>query len=184
MNTKLLKSMLVISVMGVAGNAYATNYPLLLGNYLTAPTLSPGDTASLSDLVASGVTFSDNWYFDLASTGAGGNVQNIPVTIGMTDILDITGLSGALYTANPTTGATIALVGTGTSFNLPSLASGAYDFVIGGTATGLSGGAYSGAVVAAAVPLPAAAWLLLSGLVCVGVMARRPKVEKIDGAAA
>jgi hypothetical protein len=184
MNTKLLKSMLVISVMGVAGNAYATNYPLLLGNYLGAPTLNPGDTASLADVVGSGVSFNDNWYFDLSGTGAGGTVQNIPVTIGMTDILDITGLSGALYTANPTTGATIALVGTGTSFNLPSLASGAYDFVIGGTATGLSGGAYSGAVVASAVPLPAAAWLLLSGLVCVGVMARRPKVEKIDGAAA
>jgi hypothetical protein len=175
MNTKLLKSMLAISVMGLAGNAHATNYPLTDGNYLTAPTLSTGDTASFGNSGANGHAFSDNWYFDLAQPGAGGVVQNIPVTIGLTNILNITGLTGNLWTANPTTGAPLVFVTTGTTFNLPSLASGNYDFIITGTASGTAGGAYAGAV--AAVPLPAAAWLLLSGLAGVGAMARRRKID-------
>jgi len=48
-----------------------------------------------------------------------------------------------------------------------------YDLVITGTATGILGGQYVGTVAASAVPLPAAAWLLLSGLVGIGAMARR-----------
>jgi hypothetical protein len=48
-----------------------------------------------------------------------------------------------------------------------------YELIITGTTTGVSGGAYAGVVAASPVPLPAAAWLLLSGLVGVGAMARR-----------
>jgi hypothetical protein len=64
-------------------------------------------------------------------------------------------------------------------FTLPSLAGGDnYKLVVFGDATAPLGGIFAGAVhVSSAVPIPAAAWLLLSGLVGVGTMARRRTSE-------
>ncbi len=63
---------------------------------------------------------------------------------------------------------------TGTSFTRSSLSNDNYDLQVSGDATGSLGGIYASAVaVTATVPLPAAAWLLLSGLAGTGAMARR-----------
>jgi hypothetical protein len=172
MNTNLLKSMLGILVMGIAGFAHATVYTLT-DNTPPGPTLNPGDIANFSNSVAASTSFSDNWFFQLGQPGAGGLVTNIDVTVGATSILNISPFTVNLY-ASSGTGPTGLSLASGTSFNLPALASGPYDLVITGTATGILGGQYVGTVAAAsAVPLPAAAWLLLSGLAGVGAMARR-----------
>ena len=167
MNTKLLKSMLGILVMGIAGYAHATTY-ILSDNSSPGPTLNPGDFAIFTNFGVAGTVFNDNWYFTLGQTGAGGHVTNLDVTIGTTSILNISPFLVTLHDGGPTG----AVEATGTTFNLASLPSGLYDLVITGIATGLSGGVYSGTVAASAVPLPAAAWLLLSGLAGVGAMAR------------
>jgi hypothetical protein len=181
MNTKLLKSMVGILVMGIAANAHATNYTLTLNDSTppTMPTLSPGDTANFSNSVSPGATFTDNWFFGLGGTGAGGSATNIAVSVGPTYLLNISPFTVSLYSQSGGVIIPPAIV-TGTSFNLPSLPSGLYDLVITGTATGTAGGQYAGAVAASAVPLPAAAWLLLSGIAGVGAMARRRKIEAID----
>jgi len=171
MNTNLLKSMLGILVMGIAGFAHATVYTLT-DNNPPGPTLNPGDIANFGNSVAASTSFSDNWFFKLGQPGAGGLVTNIDVTVGATSILNISPFTVNLYAESGgiITGPSLA---SGTSFNLPALASGMYDLVITGTATGILGGQYVGTVAASAVPLPAAAWLLLSGLVGIGAMARR-----------
>jgi hypothetical protein len=168
MNINLLKSMLGILVIGIAGYAHATT----LTNTNPGPTLNPGDFATFGNSsTVDGYTFNDDWFFVLASTGAGGVVTNEPVSVSTTNLVNISGLSLSLWTESGGTKITEIASG-GTDFNLPLLVPGSYELVITGTATGALGGAYSG-VVATPVPLPAAAWLLLSGLAGVGAMARR-----------
>jgi hypothetical protein len=166
MNTNLLKSMLGILVMGIAGYAHATT----LTNTAPGPTLS-GDFATFGNSFTAAGSFTDDWFFQLASTGAGGVVVNEPVTVGTTSLVNISGLSLSLWTETGGTPGT-ELASGGTDFNLPLLAPGSYELMITGNVTGAEGGAYAG-VVASPVPLPAAAWLLLSGLVGVGAIARR-----------
>jgi hypothetical protein len=172
MSTNLLKSMLGILVMGIAGFAHATSYTLT-DNSPSGPTLNPGDIANFGNSGPNGTNFSDNWYFQLGQPGAGGLVTNVDVTVGATNILNISSFSVSLYAATSGGAIISPVLATGTSFNLPSLPSGMYDLLITGAATGVSGGQYVGTVAASAVPLPAAAWLLLSGLAGVGAMARR-----------
>ncbi|MGO9635086.1 MAG: VPLPA-CTERM sorting domain-containing protein [Steroidobacteraceae bacterium] len=169
MNTKLLKSMLVIAATGIAGSAYATNFSL-------GP-LSPPTTIGISDFIPSGGSnpFTDNWNFTLSSTaGVGDNIFNLVVA----PQSDITGLTAILYVNN---GGTLTAVpgGSGLNFSVPSLGvlpgSETYDLQLKGTVTGTVGGGYGGTL--SIVPLPAAAWLLLSGLAGVGAMARRRKID-------
>jgi len=171
MNTNLLKSMLGILVMGIAGYAHAASYTLT-DNSAPGPMLNPGDIANFSNSGPASTIFNDNWFFQLGQPGAGGLVTNVDVTVGATTILNISPFTVNLYAESGGTPVGPSLA-SGTSFNLPSLASGMYDLVITGTATGVLGGQYVGTVAASAVPLPAAAWLLLSGLAGVGAMARR-----------
>ncbi len=183
MNTKLLKSMLVIAAMGITGSAYATSLTL---NNPPGPSLNSGDTVGISDFLPYNTTgpntFTDNWDFQLGSTaGVGDNIFNLVVT----PVSNILGLTANLYTD---IGGVLTLVpgGTGLNFSLSSLPAlglgDYYDLQVKGTVTGTVGGGYGGTL--SIVPLPAAAWLLLSGLAGVGAMARRRKIEKIDGAAA
>jgi hypothetical protein len=178
MNTKLLKSMAVIAAMGIAGSAYAANVSLT-ESYLTAPTLNPGDLGSFASGVNPG-GFTADWFFDLSGVGAGGTLESLAINFGE-GLTSISGLTMTLYNWSGATQGTAVLGGSGTSFTLPGLPVGDYELVVTGTG-GVSGGEYAGGV--RAVPLPAAAWLLVSGLVGVGAMARRRKVEKLDGAAA
>jgi len=166
MNTKLLKSMLGILVIGIASYAHATT----LTNTAPGPTVNPGDFATFANSYTVGGSFTDDWFFMLSGTGAGGVVVNEPVTVSTTSLVNISGLSLSLWTESGGIKGT-ELVSGGTDFNSPSLAPGSYELVITGTVTGAQGGAYAG-VVASPVPLPAAAWLLLSGLAGVGIMAR------------
>src|SRR6266404_3143242 len=156
MNTKLLKSMLGILVMGIAGYAHAAVYTLT-DNSAPGPTLNSGDIANFSNSsTVTGTNFNDNWFFGLGQPGAGGLVTNIDVTVGATSILNISPFTVNLYaqSGGAPMGPSLA---SGTSFNLPSLPSGLYDLVITGTTTGVLGGQYVGTVAASAVPLPAAA---------------------------
>jgi hypothetical protein len=161
MNTKLLKSMLVVAVMGIATSAHAST---VLGP--SPSTLSPGETGTLSGLPVG--AFTDNFSFDLTGTGASGKVGKFNLEVGSVPYYHIKNFDVSLWTAN-SSGTPITEISGGKSFNLPSLSSGFYDLIVKGNGNGTLGGSFSGIVVTA-VPLPAAAWLLLSGLVGVGAI--------------
>ncbi len=177
MNTKLLKSMLVFAAIGIADAAHGASYTLSLNTY-PGPSLNPGDIANFSNTPPpSSSPFSDNWYFGLNQTsGVGAEALSFNFSA-----YQISGFTATLYTLNGSgplgaggsLGTDWGTVGSGTVLVVPSLSTGEYDLIIAGTATGSAGGDYSGAISTTAVPLPAAAWLLLSGLAGVGLMSRR-----------
>lgn len=172
MNTKFLKYMLVIAVLGIATGARAS---IILVNDASPVPLSPGETATFSNLPTG--KFDDNFSFDLTGTGASGAVKKFDLVLGSLSYYHIKNFVVSLWTAT-NSGTPITEISVGKNFSLPSLPSGFYDLVVTGNANGKLGGSFAGTVVAA-VPLPAAAWLLLSGLVGVGALARRRKIEAI-----
>jgi hypothetical protein len=182
MKKTLLKSMLGLLVLGMATSAHATSYTLL-DNTFPGPSVNPGDVATFSNSFTTDTTFSDNWEFAVGpSSGLGGIVSNVVITVGPNTLEGISPFTVKLFAANGIGIPVGSSLSSGKSIDLPSLASGNYDLQINGTVTG-SGvggidGAYSGILTATAVPLPAAAWLLLSGLAGVGAMARRRKSEQ------
>ena len=62
--------------------------------------------------------------------------------------------------------------GTAIQANFANAQSGTYFLDIAGTADGTSGGTYIGQLNLAPVPLPATAWLLLSGIGGLGLLSR------------
>jgi hypothetical protein len=118
---------------------------------------------------ASGASFSDDFYFSLASSSKlDSDVTNIAlVGFGFSSL-------GAelIDTSNHDD-----VVGSGLNFTASSLAAGNYELQVSGAPLSPLGGIFSGAIHVSAVPIPAAAWLLLSGLAGLGAIARRRKSE-------
>jgi hypothetical protein len=165
MNNILVKSLLGIALLGAVGVASAAT----LSSIPTGPSLSPGDVGTVSASVTPG-SFSNDWYFSLASASTvGAVVTNIALTIAPGVNFAISGLSATLF--DTTTSTTYA--SGSTSYSGLSLPGDNFKLEVTGTGTGTVGGLYQATVGVAAVPLPAAAWLLLSGLAGMGLIARR-----------
>jgi hypothetical protein len=149
-----------LALISCAGLAQAST--LSLGNSAGASTLlAYGDVAATPNPVNFGT--SDNWYFNIASS------------VGVQTALSLysggAALVATLYecttSACSSLGPAIESVNAGTS-KVDPLTSGFYEVAVTG-----SGNTY--AMYVSGVPLPAAVWLLLSGLVGLAATARRRK---------
>jgi hypothetical protein len=160
--------MLGIALLAFAGAASATTVDLSASP--TGPSLNPGDQGLVPTTSVQG-SFTDNWYFSLSQTSnVGLAITSINLSIAPGLNTSISNLVAELV--DNSTGNTVVVNGA-TSYSGLSLANGNYDLIISGNADGTLGGIYAGAVAVQAVPLPAAAWLLLSGLASMGALARR-----------
>lgn len=119
-------------------------------------------------------SFSDIWNFTISSTSYGAaSATNHQLTFGPVQVLNISGLNMNIYYEEGST--PLSSSGSGVSVFNTNVLPGSYQAVITGTSTGISGGAYimSMAAIPAPVPVPAAAWLLGSGLIGLVAVGRR-----------
>ena len=168
---------LIASALLVGGLSAEAATVALTNGTSPGPSLAVGDVGTFGNTVALGGgadDVPDKWYFTLpTASGVGSTVASI--------VLDFLPLAGPEYSFSSLSFSlhaddeswTSSLTGAGSSLVLTSLAAGSYYVDIVGDASGSLGGAYSGIVAVSAVPLPAAAWLMLSGLLGLGAVARR-----------
>jgi len=157
-----------VALVAASSGAFATNY--------TIPNLPvlPPSTAPFSQAVTVPTgAFSDRWSFTFPLTA--GSASSSAVSLQLQNILNITGLQIGLY--NATTNALLgngAQAGQSATLNNIALTPGQnYYYTVTGSATGLSGGAYTFIAAAAPVPEPGTYGLFLAGLAAVGFVARR-----------
>jgi len=170
MNRNILRSIIgivALTAMGTSNAAIST-----LTTTPNGPALSYGDIGLVPTTYVppTGTTFYDDFYFSLPKASKlDSNVTSI----------DLAGFGFGPLNAEliDTSVSSTDVVGTGLNFSLASLAAGNYELVVSGTAESPFGGIFGGAVHVSAVPIPAAGWLLLSGLVGLGAIARRRKSE-------
>lgn len=137
-----------------------------------ALSLSYGDLGLVNRATGVGA-INDTWYFELPQASSIGAavvslVVDIPILPGTE--YSISSLALTLFDASNTL---LGSATTNSGLSLSNLAAGTYRMHIGGSADGSVGGIYNAAVAVAPVPLPAAGWLMLSGLVGLGAFARR-----------
>lgn len=153
-------------IVGFLANSGAQASTYSLGPLTAAPTIqfvqiTPG-------IFTDTFNFSISTVSDLAASATNHSLYFLSLSM-----LDISGFSMSIFDSSGLisgpTGSGISV----TNFSLPAGSS--YFAQVSGTATGLSGGAYSIAMLASPVPVPAAVWLLGSGLIGLVGVARRKK---------
>lgn len=161
-----------------------TYLPTVPGAYVYSQGFGPNDGAT----PAAGPD-TEGFYVDYVFAIDTAVANSLTTTIALGNLLGVTGLSARLFAFDPLASIPItgAPPGAIVSWTTPldggsgyqsviqdvALASGTYVLQVRGTVTGTSGGGYSGMLNLAPVPLPAAAWLLLSGLAGLGAAAWR-----------
>jgi hypothetical protein len=169
MRATFITSMLGISLLGLSCAATAATVDLTQSPG-TAPTLNPSDVGLIVPLLPETTSFTDDWFFTLSlAGGVDAAVISINLVVGPGLDYSYSSLSASLF--DYTTSTPVPGTGGGTSFTASLVSGDIYEVIVQGTPNGSLGGLYSGAVDV--VPLPAAAWLLLSGLAGMGLLARR-----------
>jgi hypothetical protein len=177
------------------GSTQTVNLPTVPGSYFYgngfggSTTPLPGSQPSPSappSWPASGFGFYDDWVFTIG--GASANSITSTIDLGSLQVSDLQvrlyALGGnSLPTLGVPSGGVIdawsapisgpGLSGSYSVISPTTLAAGTYVLEVRGNVTGGSGGSYSGVLNMTPVPLPAAAWLLLSGLAGLGAIRRR-----------
>lgn len=163
-------------MMGLSAAANATFYdlgttllPAANGNTPNGPTVAVDDQITLKGVWdGSGASVSGSstsWYFTTA-------IPNLKLWNAVIAQNGFTGFSAVLY--DPLNNPILTLT-PGTIYNFfPLVMAGTYKLVV--TANLIHNDGHSYTFDARIVPLPAAAWLLLSGVAGLGAMARRRKV--------
>jgi hypothetical protein len=131
-------------------------------------TLSPTSVESLGRAVPAATTFTDDYLFQVAENSTGASSV---VNISFSNILNFSDLSlrlfgGAVNDIDTGTG-TLSVV---SSMLVPFTQ---YTVRVAGVTSGSGGGAYSGGLVVAPVPVPAALPLMLGALAGLALIARR-----------
>jgi hypothetical protein len=173
--------------------AAGDNYDLAVpGQYTFTDTFSTqqSPTQNLGTSSVGAYDFQDSYQFTVGTSASG---DTLLASLGLGTLFDITNLQFRLYeVASATTQPIVGGIPSGSTlvtswmglapgdnsmtaaFN--GIQSGTYMLDVAGIAGGTSGGSYIGSVDLQPVPLPAALWLMLSGLGGLGALARKRRV--------
>lgn len=137
---------------------------------------SPVDQTLYVSATATSIgNFSNTYNFTISAlSDAYASVTNHQLFYNLFTVLNIENLNMSIYNAANTL---LSSSGSGVSVLDANLAAGSYSAVVTGTGTGISGGFYAISIGATPqpVPIPAAAWLLSSGLIGLVTVTRRRK---------
>jgi hypothetical protein len=176
------------STTPTVSNDYNLSVP---GQYQFGDTFTTQQTQTLGTSSVGSYSFQDSYRFTVGAAATG---DTLVASLGLPPTFNMTNLQFRLYqVASATTqpivggipaGSTLvtAWMGppsgqTSVTASFSGIKSGqTYMLDVAGTASGTNGGNYVGSLQLAPVPLPAALWLLVSGLGGVGAFARKRKI--------
>ena len=174
------------STTPTVSNDYNLSVP---GQYQFGDTFTSQQTQTLGTSSVGAYSFQDSYRFTVGAAASG---DTLIASLGLPPTFNMTNLQFRLYqVASATTqpivggipaGSTLvtAWMGppsgqTSVTASFSGINSGTYMLDVAGIASGTNGGNYVGSLQLAPVPLPAALWLLVSGLGGVGALARKRK---------